>query len=101
AAADPAPPRWAPDADPGPPSDPARTSGGPARPAVALSGRATAAVMCPFLATESGAWRAAFPTGEHRCTAVVPPVRIAPAKQRRLCLSADHVSCATYIAALE
>jgi LysM repeat protein len=66
-----------------------------------MSGRATAAVMCPFLATESGAWRAAFPTGEHRCTAVVPPVRIAPAKQRRLCLTADHVSCATYLAALE
>jgi LysM repeat protein len=57
--------------------------------------------MCPFLATESGAWRAAFPVGEHRCTAVVPAVRIAPAKQRRLCLSADHVTCATYVAALE
>ena len=47
--------------------------------------------MCPFLATESGAWRAAFPVGEHRCTAVVPAVRIAPAKQRRLCLTAEHV----------
>ena len=57
--------------------------------------------MCPFLATESGAWRAAFPVGEHRCTAVVPAVRIAPAKQRRLCLTAEHVSCATYVAALE
>jgi LysM repeat protein len=68
---------------------------------VPLSPRATAAVMCPFLATESGAWRAAFPVGEHRCTAVVPSVRIAPAKQRRLCLTADHVSCATYVAALE
>ena len=66
-----------------------------------LTGRATAAVMCPFLATESGAWRAAFPVGEHRCTAVVPAVRIAPAKQRRLCLSADHLTCATYVAALE
>lgn len=69
--------------------------------ALALSPRATVAVMCPFLATESGAWRAAFPIGEHRCTAVVPSVRIAPAKQRRLCLTADHVSCATYLAALE
>lgn len=57
--------------------------------------------MCPFVATESGAWRAAFPVGEHRCTAVVPAVRIAPAKQRRLCLTAEHVSCATYVAALE
>jgi LysM repeat protein len=72
-----------------------------ARPAAALSGRATAAVMCPFLTTESGAWRAAFPVGEHRCTAVVPAVRIAPAKQRRLCLTADHPTCATYLAALE
>jgi LysM repeat protein len=82
-----------------PDDDPTRPTG--TRPAVPLSGRATAAVMCPFLATESGAWRAAFPVGEHRCTAVVPAVRIAPAKQRRLCLTADHTTCATYLAALE
>jgi LysM repeat protein len=88
--------------DPGHPDAADTSSGaGAARPLVPLSGRATAAVMCPFLATESGAWRAAFPTGDHRCTAVVPAVRIAPAKQRRLCLTADHPSCATYIAALE
>lgn len=62
---------------------------------------ATAAVICPFLATESGAWRAAFPVGEHRCTAVVPAVRIAPAKQRRLCLTGSHRTCATYLAAVE
>ena len=57
--------------------------------------------ICPFLATASGAWRAAFPVSEHRCTAVVPAVRIAPAKQRRLCLAASHETCATYLAALE
>ncbi len=86
--------------DPGhPAADPTRPTG--TRPPVPLSGRATAAVMCPFLATESGAWRAAFPVGDHRCTAVVPAVRIAPAKQRRLCLTADHATCATYVAAQE
>jgi LysM repeat protein len=62
---------------------------------------ASAAIMCPFLATGSGAWRAAFPVSEHRCTAVVPAVRIAPAKQRRLCLSIDHITCTTYLAAVE
>jgi LysM repeat protein len=67
----------------------------------APSGGASTATICPFLATESGAWRAAFPVSEHRCTAVVPAVRIAPAKQRRLCLGVDHVTCTTYLAAVE
>jgi hypothetical protein len=56
--------------------------------------------LCPFLATPSGAWRAAFPAHEHQCAAVEPPVNLALEKQRRLCLVADHETCATYRAAL-
>jgi len=56
--------------------------------------------LCPFLATPSGAWRAAFPSNEHECTAVEPPVQLALDKQRRLCLVADHETCAAYRAAL-
>jgi hypothetical protein len=56
--------------------------------------------LCPFLATPSGSWRAAFPTHEHECSAVIPPVPLALEKQRRLCLVAYHETCATYRAAL-
>ncbi|HYU50924.1 MAG TPA: hypothetical protein VEO91_13465 [Candidatus Limnocylindria bacterium] len=56
--------------------------------------------LCPFLATSSGAWRAAFPSHEHLCAAVEPPVPLALDKQRRLCLVAYHETCATYRAAL-
>src|SRR6266545_8245106 len=56
--------------------------------------------LCPFLATSSGAWRAAFPSHEHQCTAVDPPVPLALEKQRRLCLVTYHETCATYRAAL-
>ena len=57
------------------------------------------AALCPYLATESGEWRAAFPSREHRCTAVAPPVALALDKQRRLCLTPDHETCPTYLAA--
>ncbi|MHB8458746.1 MAG: LysM peptidoglycan-binding domain-containing protein [Candidatus Limnocylindrales bacterium] len=56
--------------------------------------------ICPFLATEDRAWRAAMPMREHRCTAVAPPVRLSLDKQRRLCLTTTHPECATYIAAV-
>jgi LysM repeat protein len=61
---------------------------------------ATAAV-CPYLLSADGAWRASTPAREHRCTAVAPAAILAPDKQRRLCLVADHVSCATYRAAMD
>jgi LysM repeat protein len=56
-------------------------------------------VVCPYLAEEGGAWRSATPSRDHRCHAVSPPAQLAADKQRRLCLVADHVSCATYQAA--
>jgi LysM repeat protein len=36
---------------------------------------------------------------EHRCGAVSPAAILAAEKQRRLCLTADHVTCATFEAA--
>jgi LysM repeat protein len=55
--------------------------------------------MCPYLAAADGGWRASTAAREHRCGAVTPPALLAAEKQRRLCLTADHVSCATYEAA--
>ncbi|MEO5884393.1 MAG: LysM domain-containing protein [Candidatus Limnocylindrales bacterium] len=56
---------------------------------------ATAAV-CPYLLAADGRWRSASPAREHRCTAISPPAILAADKQRRLCLAAEHVACATY-----
>jgi LysM repeat protein len=57
------------------------------------------AVVCPYLLAEDGAWRSSSPARDHRCTAVVPPAPLTAEKQRRLCLVADHRSCATFQAA--
>ena len=54
------------------------------------------AAVCPYLLADDGRWRSASPSRDHRCTAVVPPAVLAADKQRRLCLVADHVGCATY-----
>ena len=60
---------------------------------------ATAAV-CPYLLSADGRWRASTPAREHRCTVVTPPAVLAADKQRRLCLTQEHVGCSTYLAAL-
>ncbi len=52
--------------------------------------------VCPYLLAEDGRWRSSTPAREHRCTAVTPAAALAADKQRRLCLVADHVECATY-----
>ncbi len=57
------------------------------------------ASLCPFLIATPGDWRAAGAAREHTCGAVEPPVPVALDKQRRLCLGASHVECATYRAA--
>lgn len=56
---------------------------------------------CPYLAGADGAWVAQAATADHRCRAVQPPAPLALPKQRRLCLTSDHVTCATYVAARE
>jgi LysM repeat protein len=48
-----------------------------------------------------GRWRASTPAREHRCTVVTPPAILAADKQRRLCLSAEHTTCSTYLAAID
>jgi LysM repeat protein len=55
---------------------------------------------CPFLLAESGGWRLDLPSRDHRCAAFVPPAPLAPEKQARLCLTAQHTACATYLASL-
>ena len=55
--------------------------------------------LCPYLVSASGDWRAPSPRKEHRCAAFLPPASLAPEKQARLCLTAGHVECATFLAA--
>ena len=60
---------------------------------------ASAPPRCPFLAGSDGAWVAQTATADHRCRAVQPAAPLALPKQRRLCLTSGHVTCATYVAA--
>jgi LysM repeat protein len=55
---------------------------------------------CPFLVASAGGWRLDMPTREHRCSAFSPPASLSPEKQARLCLTASHTGCATYLASL-
>jgi LysM repeat protein len=70
---------------------------GSARPDIANAAHGA----CPYLLAAGGAWRSTLPSIEHRCTAVAPAARLSAEKQRRLCLTTSHPTCATYIAALE
>ena len=71
-----------------------------AEPAERQLDRPALPALCPYLGTLDGNWRSANAVREHRCLAVSPPVQLAAEKQRRLCLVADHVTCATYGAAM-
>jgi LysM repeat protein len=64
----------------------------PAAPALVAVG------ACPFLIAAAGAYRMNVPDREHRCAAFVPATSLAVTKQARLCLTANHVGCATFIA---
>jgi LysM repeat protein len=55
--------------------------------------------ICPYLLAEDRRSRRATAWRGHRCTAVVPASPLALDKQRRLCLRAEHRSCATFLAA--
>jgi LysM repeat protein len=61
----------------------------------------TVAAICIYLLAEDGAWRAARPLREHRCTAASPLAAPSLEKQRRLCLIDDHVRCPAYLIARE
>ena len=55
--------------------------------------------ICPYLLAEDRRSRRATAWRGHRCTAVSPASPLAIEKQRRLCLRAEHRSCATFLAA--
>ena len=55
--------------------------------------------ICPYLVAADGLWRSSTVAREHRCAAVSPPALLAAEKQRRLCLTGDHVTCPTFEAA--
>src|SRR6185503_7043202 len=55
---------------------------------------------CPFLIAEAGGWRLDTPSRDHRCAAFSPAAPLAPEKQSRLCLTDNHITCATYLASI-
>jgi LysM repeat protein len=55
--------------------------------------------VCPFLASADGRWRSAYPSREHRCTAVGADALLALARQRTLCLGPGHRTCSAFVAA--
>ena len=67
-------------------------------PAGSVTGRPVTRI-CPYLSAADGAWRSTTVAREHRCGAVAPPAPLATEKQRRLCLTPDYPSCATFEAA--
>jgi LysM repeat protein len=69
----------------------------PARPD--RSARDAVSGTCPYLVSSGGSWRAVNPSRDHRCGALDPPTPQSTDKQRMHCLSADHVECATFMAA--
>jgi LysM domain len=64
-----------------------------------LSAAEAVAGTCPYLTSAGGSWRAVSPSRDHRCGALDPPAPQPTAKQRKHCLSADHVECPTFRAA--
>lgn len=56
--------------------------------------------VCPLLRSADGGWTSVHASRELRCWAAEPPIAPAVAKQRSLCVSARHVVCATYEAAV-
>jgi LysM repeat protein len=57
------------------------------------------AATCPYLTSVGGAWRQATPSRDHRCAALEPPAPQPTDKQRRHCLSPDHIECPIFRAA--
>jgi LysM repeat protein len=55
---------------------------------------------CPFLVALEGGWRLDNPSRDHRCAAFSPPASLSPEKQSRLCLTAAHTGCATFLASV-
>jgi hypothetical protein len=86
-------------APPTPESEPAHERAGHPHPDHRPTAREAIAGVCPYLASEAGAWRSAEPSRDHRCMAVDPPAAQATDKQRRHCLAPEHVDCTLFRAA--
>jgi LysM domain-containing protein len=54
--------------------------------------------VCPYLEADGG-WRSTSPNHQLRCQAVRPAIRLGTDQQRRLCLTAGHADCSTFLAA--
>jgi LysM repeat protein len=52
--------------------------------------------LCPYLTSSGGSWRIAGPSRDHRCAAVEPAAPQPTDKQRKHCLSANHIECPTF-----
>jgi LysM repeat protein len=76
-----------------PPDGPPDPAGHPPRDTAIPSAAEATAATCPYLTSVGGAWRQATPTRDHRCGALEPPAPQPADKQRRHCLSPDHVDC--------
>jgi LysM repeat protein len=61
--------------------------------------RDVVAATCPYLMSSGGSWRMAAASRDHRCAALDPPTPQTIDKQRRHCLSPDHVECPIFRAA--
>jgi nucleoid-associated protein YgaU len=80
------------------PEGPAEPSA-PARHVPLPSAPEALAAICPYLTSAGGSWRQSTPSRDHRCGAVEPPAPQSTEKQRRHCLSPDHVDCPIFRAA--
>jgi hypothetical protein len=61
--------------------------------------RDVVAATCPYLMSSGGSWRMAAASRDHRCAALDPPAPQTIDKQRRHCLTPDHVECPIFRAA--
>lgn len=84
---------------PEPASEPGSTPDPVAPPRTRLSARDAVAGTCPYLVSSGGAWRSTTASRDHRCSAVDPAASQTSDKQRRHCLTANHVDCSTFRAA--
>ena len=80
------------------PDGPPGSAGHAPYPGTPSAAEATAST-CPYLTSVGGAWRQSTPSRDHRCGALDPPAPQPTDKQRRHCLSPNHVDCPIFRAA--
>jgi LysM repeat protein len=66
-----------------------------------LSGDDWLDVICPYIRSADGTWRAATPVRDHRCFAMDPATEIPFLTQQRLCLTSEHAGCERFAHAQE